>query len=107
MRKSITPVKKTTIIHNNFTLGRYLMIVGSVILLIIIFSSIRELKDRKQSKETQEESGYTGFAPKSLGEERELYFLTDLGTAKISHRIEDKNRKVLYEAKMTRLHLLR
>ena len=94
-----------TIIHNNFTIGRYLMVVGSVLLLIIIFSSIRELKDRKQSKETQEESGYAGFAPMSLGEERELYFLSDLGTVKIGHHIEDKNRKVLYEAKMTRFTL--
>ena len=40
------------------------------------------------------------------GEERKLYFLTDTGTPKYGHRIEDRNRRVLYEAKMTKFSLL-
>lgn len=38
-------------------------------------------------------------------EERRLCFLTDLGTAKYGHRIEDKDRRVLYEAKVTKFTL--
>ena len=38
-------------------------------------------------------------------EERRLCFLTDLGTAKYGHRIEDKDRRVLYAAKVTKFTL--
>ena len=34
--------------------------------------------------------------------ERKLYFLTDHGTVKIGYRIEDEEKRVLYEAKMTK-----
>ncbi len=42
------------------------------------------------------------YAPSEKGEERELYFLSDLGTAKIGHQLEDASRNVLYEAKVTK-----
>ena len=56
-------------------------------------------------KELRERSGQTGYAPSVQSEEREAYFLTDLGTPKYGHRIEDRNRRVLYEAKMTEFNL--
>ena len=47
-------------------------------------------------------NGELTYAPSVKGEERELYFLTDVGTIKGGHHLEDKNRCVLYEAKMTK-----
>ena len=53
-------------------------------------------------------SGKTGasYAPSVKGAQRQLYFLTDTGTAKVGHRIEDAARKVLYEAKVTKFSLV-
>ena len=42
------------------------------------------------------------YAPSEKGEERKLYFLSDLGTIKIGHQLEDQSRNVLYEAKVTK-----
>ena len=42
------------------------------------------------------------YAPSEKGSERELYFLSDLGTVKIGHQLEDASRNVLYEAKVTK-----
>ncbi len=42
------------------------------------------------------------YAPSEKGEERKLYFLSDLGTIKIGHQIEDESRNVLYEAVVTK-----
>ena len=46
------------------------------------------------------------YAPSDKGEPRRLYFLTDTGTAKVGHRIEDAGKNVLYEAKVTRFSLV-
>ena len=39
-------------------------------------------------------SALRGKAPSVQGEERELYFLSDTGTAKVGHRVEDRQRRV-------------
>lgn len=83
----------------------YFIVVGAVILVVIVVSSIRERKDQKENEEYRKATGHTGYAPHEEGEERELYFLTDLGTPKYGHRIEDGYRRVLYEAKMTKFSL--
>ena len=83
-------------------MGIYFIAVGAVILAVIIISTVREKQSQKQAKELREMSGRTGYAPSAQGEEREVYFLTDLGTPKYGHRIEDSSRRVLYEAKMTK-----
>lgn len=93
------------VFHSRDGFGIYLMIVGAALLGIVMYSIIRGKKDLEQTEERQKENGYTGYMPHAEGEERELYFLTDLGTPKYGHRIEDKNRKVLYEAKMTKFSL--
>lgn len=87
------PAKLTS----GFGFGIYLMIAGGVILLIIIFVTVKKKVSVKKLKET---NGELTFAPSEKGEERALYFLTDLGTVKGGHHLEDKNRGVLYEAKM-------
>jgi len=89
-------------IHSGMGFGIYLMIAGGAILILIIGVTVKRKVSLKQIKETQ---GETVYAPSEKGEERELYFITDTGTAKYGHRIEDKNRKVLYEAKMTKFAL--
>ncbi|MBR1749275.1 MAG: DUF3592 domain-containing protein [Ruminococcus sp.] len=86
-------------ITSGFGIGIYIMISGGVILLIIIFLTVKQKTSVKKLKGT---NGEFTFAPSEKGEERKLYFLTDLGTPKYGHRLEDKNRKVIYEAKNTK-----
>ena len=89
-------------ITSSKSFGIYLMIAGAVILLLTVGLTVKKKLDVKALKETQ---GETVYAPSEQGEQRELYFLTDLGTPKYGHRIEDRDRNVLYEAKMTKFTL--
>lgn len=91
--------KDPTKITSGFSFGIYVMIAGGVILLAVIILAVKKKVSVKNLKET---NGELTFAPSEKGEERKLYFLTDLGTPKYGHRIEDANRRVLYEAKMTK-----
>ncbi len=90
-------------ITSGYGIGIYAMAVGAVILLAIIFLTVKQKKSVAQLKETQ---GEVHYLPSEKGEERELYFITDLGTPKFGHRIEDKDRRVIYEARMTKFTLL-
>ena len=95
--------KDPTKVTSGFGFGIYLMIAGGVILLIIVFVTVKKkisVKDLKQM------NGELTFEPSVKGEERKLYFLTDMGTVKVGHRLEDKNGKVLYEAKMKKFNPL-
>ena len=93
------------VVHGGDGIGVYFIVVGAVILAVVIFSAVKEKQDRERAKELRESRGQTGYAPSVRGGERELYFLTDLGTPKYGHRIEDGSRRVLYEAKMTKFNL--
>ena len=84
---------------SGFGFGIYFMIAGGVIVLAVIILTVKKKISVKKLKET---NGELTFAPSVKGEERTLYFLTDLGTVKVGHRLEDKNRSVIYEAKMTK-----
>lgn len=90
-------------ITSGYGIGIYAMVVGAVILLMAGFLTVKQKKSVSQLKE---EHGEIRYLPSEKGEERELYFVTDLGTPKFGHRLEDKYRKVLYEAKMTKFTLL-
>lgn len=94
-----------SVVHSDSRMGFIFIAVGAVILAVIVVSTFKEKKSQQQVKELREANGRTGYAPSVQGEERELYFLTDLGTPKYGHRIEDQNRRVLYEAKMTKFSL--
>ena len=72
------------------TVRRLWMRDGAVIHAVMVVSAVRERKAQTQAKEQREASGRTGCAPSAQDEERELCFLTDLGTAKDGHRMEDR-----------------
>ncbi len=97
--------KDPSVVHGGKGFGIYVMVVGIALLAGTILSIIRE----KQSMQKLREWGTVGkdvtYPAPFLGEERELYFLTDLGTPKYGHRIEDAERHVLIEAKMTKYTL--
>jgi len=94
-----------TVIHGGRFIGIYFIVVSAVILAVIAVTTVKEKQGIRKAKELREANGQTGYAPSEQGAERELYFLTDLGTPKYGHRLEDAERKVLYEAKMTQFSL--
>ncbi|MDO4418091.1 MAG: DUF3592 domain-containing protein [Eubacteriales bacterium] len=118
-----------SVVHGADAMGIYALAVGIVILVIAAVSGVKTRRGLENAGKTrpigEDSSGAgsdghdgadtpagnasgarTGFAPSVRGEEREVYFLTDVGTPKYGHRIEDRNRKVLYEAKMTSFSLV-
>lgn len=82
--------------------GIYVLVIGVVILAVDIFSIVRGRMSLKKIKETGSVGKDAVYPPSVLGAERELYFLTDIGTPKYGHRVEDAARNVLIEAKMTK-----
>lgn len=92
-------------VHSGQGFGIYAMVVGALILGGVLFSTVKSKKAVEQTKARQAERGLAIYAPSTKGEERELYFITDTGTAKVGHRIEDAQRRVLYEAKMTKFNV--
>lgn len=90
-----------SVIHSGRGIGIYFFIIGIVILAVAIISIVKEKLSLKKLKENTN-GEKTTYPPSAVGAERELYFITDLGTPKYGHRIEDADRNVLYEAKMTK-----
>ncbi len=82
--------------------GIYMIVIGA---LMVGYEIIAPIVAKKRQKQLEEAAPNRGYLPTEQGESRELYFLTDRGTAKYGHRIEDKDRKVLYEAKVTKFTL--
>ena len=93
------------VVHSGGGFGLYVLIAGCVILVVTLASIIIGRKKLKALKETENVGKDAVYPAPVLGEERELYFLTDLGTPKYGHRIEDADRRVLFEAKMTKFSL--
>ena len=92
-------------VHGSGLVGIYLMAVGAVMLAVIIVTEIRKKKGLSQVRTEQAKTGGDAYPESAPGPESRLYFLTDVGTAKAGHRIEDASRNVLYEAKMTKFTL--
>ena len=61
---------------------------------------------KKDNNNDNSDQSVVSYAPSVKGEPRKLYFLTDTGTAKVGHRIEDAGKNVLYEAKVTKFSLV-
>ena len=91
--------------HSDSFLGVYFMVAGVAILAVIIVTEVKKKKTLGKVRAVQAENGGNTYSESAPGPESWLYFLTDLGTAKAGHRIEDANRNVLYEAKMTQFSL--
>ena len=83
----------------------YFIGVSLAVLVGVLISILRDRKAQKQLEASRDQTNGVSYAPSAPGPERELYFLTDLGTPKYGHRIEDRDRRVLYEAKMTKFTL--
>ena len=94
--------KNPAVVHASDWMGVYFMVVGGVILAAVGITSLRA---RRALGDLREERPETRYAPSVRGEERHLYFFTDQGTAKFGHRIEDREGRVLYEAKVTKFTL--
>jgi len=74
----------------------YLLVVGGILVAVSIFIFVKNRLQLNKLAES-EQTPLLGAAIHGT-ETRKLYFLTDLGTAKETCRIEDANGKVLYEA---------
>ena len=94
-----------TVVHGSDAMGIYVLALGIAILAVLVLSAVKTKQARQAVGERQAACGGAEYAPSVKGEERELYFLTDMGTTKVGHRIEDGERRVLYEAKMTKFSL--
>ena len=91
-----------TVVHDGGFIGFYFIFAGIAILAVVIVTEIRSRKALGEVRARQAQNGKSGYPESVPGLERQLYFLTDVGSAKAGHRIEDANRSVLYEAKMTK-----
>ena len=91
-----------SVIHGGKGFGVYLMALGVAIVAVVIVGSIKNKQGQAELEEMRAKRGGFTYAPSVKGPDREVYFLTDMGTPKYGHRIENKSRKVLYEAKMTK-----
>lgn len=94
--------KDPSVVHAGTFMGIYAMCVGVVILAVIAVTELRKRRGLEDVKSRQAKDGGAAYPASEPGPQRKLYFITDLGTAKVGHRIEDADRNVLYEAKMTK-----
>ena len=97
--------KDPGVVHSGGLFGVYVLGVGVALLGAIVGTEIKKRKALKAVRATQAENGGADYPPSVPGPERKLYFVTDLGTVKAGHRLEDEQRNVLYEAKMTKFSL--
>ena len=99
------PDDPTVVLGAGLFLGVYFMVAGAAILAVIIVTEIKKKTAMKQVKALYAQNGGNEYPASVPGPESWLYFLTDVDTAKVGHRIEDATRNVLYEAKMTKFTL--
>ena len=95
-----------TVIHQDSPgMVVYLIVVGAA---LAAFSLYSLLKNKERKEALSESQPMELFGESCLGEEeRRLYFVTDLGTAKGTCHIEDADRNVVYEAVSTKFSLVR
>ena len=99
------PADPTRIAEDSPGMLIYLTGAGTLLAAGSLYSLLRA--KRKLAKLKEQSGADEGlFGPRRAGGERELYFLTDLGTAKGGCHIEDPDRRVLYEADATDFSLI-
>ncbi len=95
------PADPATVRDASLGFSLYLILIGAALIAVSVFTMVKNGRQRKAVKETKSEDGASQplFRPShKLPEEREVYFLTDQGTAKGTCHIEDAGRNLLYEA---------
>ncbi len=95
------PADPATIRADSPGIALYLIGLGVVLLAVSIITIVRNSRQRSEVREEGTVDGELQplFAPsRQLAEEREVYFLTDQGTAKGTCHLEDGDRNLLYEA---------
>ena len=103
------PADPTKVYSASTGFAIYLIVIGAALIVASVVTILKNRRQRQAVKETKAVDGEPQplFAPsRQLPEEREVYFLTDLGTAKGTCHIEDRNREVLYEALCDQFSLL-
>ena len=95
-----------SVIHGGKGMGIYMMVLGVAIIAVVLVSGQKTRRAQQELEELKAKHSGMTYAPSTKGAEREVYFLTDIGTPKYGHRIEDRNRRVLYEAKMTKFSMV-
>ncbi|MBQ6519729.1 MAG: DUF3592 domain-containing protein [Anaerolineaceae bacterium] len=95
-----------SVVHGGSGIGIYSLVVGAALIAFVVITNIKTKQAKENMAHIAASRGGERYAPSVKGAEREVYFLTDVGTAKYGHRIEDKDRKILYEAKMTHFSAL-
>lgn len=99
------PANPAVVHGGSLGFGIYGIAVGVVIIVVVIVSAAKAKQAKTEVEKLRTDRGGALYAPSVKGIDREVYFLTDVGTPKYGHRIESKSRKVLYEAKMTKFSL--
>ena len=103
------PADPATIHADSPGITLYLIGLGVLLLAGSILTLVKNSRQRKEVKASKAADGEPQplFGPsQQLAEEREVYFLTDLGTAKGTCHIEDAARDRLYEAVCDQFSLL-
>lgn len=95
-----------SVLHGGRGFGVYLMVLGAAIVTVVVVAGRKNKRAQEELEEFKTSRGGMTYAPSVQGAEREVYFLTDTGTPKYGHRIEDGERRVLYEAKMTKFSIM-
>lgn len=93
------------VVHSGGMFGLYVLGVGVALLGVIVGTEIKKRGALRAVKAQQAENGGAEYPVSIAGPERKLYFITDVGTVKGGHRLEDAARNVLYEARMTKFTL--
>ncbi len=95
------PADPATVRDASLGFSLYLILIGAALIALSVFTMV---KNRQQRSEVKADKAVGGepqplFRPShKLPEEREVYFLTDQGTAKGTCHMEDAGRNLLYEA---------
>ena len=103
------PADPTKIYSASKGFAIYLIGIGAALIAASVVTIMKNRQQRTEVKSSKTEQGEAQplFAPsRQLADEREVYFLTDMGTAKGTCHIEDQGRDVLYEALCDKFSLM-
>ena len=95
------PADPATVRDASLGFSLYLILIGAALIAVSVFTMMKNGRQRSEVKADKAAGGESQplFRPShKLSEEREVYFLTDQGTAKGTCHLEDAGRNLLYEA---------